>query len=140
MAKTKERRINYDDEDYEILQRLIVEEPFRNLNLVDVFAISLVYGIREGIRTPLGKNKTGRILQSTIERSNVYYLMMAIAVEETGSFDILAKRNDYFKICEEYAKTGLSLLEEDFIENPKGILDDLELEALKYFDKNIKDN
>ena len=140
MAKTKERRINYDDEDYEILQRLIVEEPFRNLNLVDVFAISLVYGIREGIRTPLGKNKTGRILQSTIERSNVYYLMMAIAVEETGSFDILAKRNDYFKICEEYAKTGLSLLEEDFIENTKGILDDLELEALKYFDKNIKDN
>lgn len=64
--------------------------------------------------------------------------MMAIAVEETESFEILAKRNDYFKICEEYAKTGLSLLEEDFIENPKGLLDDLELEALKYFDKVIK--
>ena len=63
---------------------------------------------------------------------------MAIAVEETESFEILAKRNDYFKICEEYAKTGLSLLEEDFIENPKGLLDDLELEALKYFDKVIK--
>ena len=64
--------------------------------------------------------------------------MMAVAVEETGSFEVLAKRNDYFKICEEYAKTGLSLLEEDFIENPKGLLDDLELEALKYFDKFIK--
>ena len=137
MARVNERRINYNDEDYEILQRLIVEEPFRNLNLIDMFAISLIYGKKEGRRTPLEKKKTGRIRQTTIENSNVLYLMMAIAVEETGSFDVLANRNDYFKICEEYAKTGLSLLEEDFIENPKGILDDLELEALKHFDKFV---
>ena len=139
MAKINERRINYNDEDYEILKKLMVEEPFRNLNLIDIFAISLIYGKKEGIRTPLEKNKTGRIRQTTIEDSNVHYLMMAIAVEETGSFDVLAKRNDYFKICEEYAKTGLSLLEEDFIDNPKGLLDDLELEALKHFDKFVKE-
>ena len=138
MAKVNERRINYNDDDYETLKRLMVEEPFRSLNLIDIFAISLIYGKKEGIRTPLDKKKTGRIRQTTIENSNVHYLMMAIAVEETDSFEVLAKRNDYFKICEEYAKTGLSLLEEDFIENPKGLLDDLELEALKYFDKVIK--
>ena len=138
MAKVNERRINYNDEDYQILQNLIVEEPFRNLNLIDIFAISLIYGKKEGIRTPLEKKKTGRIRQTTIEDSNVHYLMMAIAVEETGSFDVLAKRNDYFKICEEYAKTGLSILQEEFLDNPKGLLDDLELEALKYFDKTVK--
>ena len=138
MAKVNERRINYNDDDYETLKRLMVEEPFRSLNLIDIFAISLIYGKKAGIRTPLDKKKTGRIRQTTIENSNVHYLMMAIAVEETESFEILAKRNDYFKICEEYAKTVLSLLEEDFIENPKGLLDDLELEALKYFDKVIK--
>ena len=138
MAKVNERRINYNEDDYETLKRLMVEEPFRSLNLIDIFAISLIYGKKAGIRTPLDKKKTGRIRQTTIENSNVHYLMMAIAVEETESFEVLAKRNDYFKICEEYAKTGLSLLEEDFIENPKGLLDDLELEALKYFDKVIK--
>ncbi|MBQ6138826.1 MAG: hypothetical protein IJI80_04015 [Methanobrevibacter sp.] len=138
MAKVNERRINYNEDDYETLKRLMVEEPFRSLNLIDIFAISLIYGKKAGIRTPLDKKKTGRIRQTTIENSNVHYLMMAVAVEETGSFEVLAKRNDYFKICEEYAKTGLSLLEEDFIENPKGLLDDLELEALKYFDKFIK--
>ena len=137
MAKVNERRINYNDDDYETLKRLMVEEPFRSLNLIDIFAISLIYGKKAGIRTPLDKKKTGRIRQTTIENSNVHYLMMAIAVEETESFEILAKRNDYFKICEEYAKTGLSLLEEDFIENPKGLLDDLELEALKYFDSEV---
>ena len=138
MAKVNERRINYNEDDYETLKRLMVEEPFRSLNLIDIFAISLIYGKKAGIRTPLDKKKTGRIRQTTIENSNVHYLMMAIAVEETESFEVLAKRNDYFKICEEYAKTGLSLLEEDFIDNPKGLLDDLELEALKYFDKVIK--
>ena len=138
MAKVNERRINYNEDDYETLKKLMVEEPFRSLNLIDIFAISLIYGKKAGIRTPLDKKKTGRIRQTTIENSNVHYLMMAIAVEETESFEVLAKRNDYFKICEEYAKTGLSLLEEDFIENPKGLLDDLELEALKYFDKVIK--
>lgn len=138
MAKVNERRINYNDEDYEILQRLIVEEPFRSLTLIDMFAISLIYGKKEGRRTTLEKKKTGRIRQTTIEDSNVHYLMMAIAVEETESFDVLANRNDYFTICEEYAKTGLSLLEEQFIDNPKGLLDDFELEALKYFDKYVK--
>ena len=137
MAKVNERRINYNEDDYETLKRLMVEEPFRSLNLIDIFAISLIYGKKAGIRTPLDKKKTGRIRQTTIENSNVHYLMMAIAVEETGNFDVLAKRNDYFKICEEYAKTGLSLLEEDFIDNPKGLLDDLELEALKHFDKVV---
>ena len=138
MAKVNERRIYYNEDDYETLKKLMVEEPFRSLNLIDIFAISLIYGKKEGIRTPLDKKKTGRIRQTTIENSNVHYLMMAVAVEETGSFEVLAKRNDYFKICEKYEKTGLSLLEEDFIENPKGLLDDLELEALKYFDKFIK--
>lgn len=139
MSKLKERRIYYNDDDYEILQRLLVEKPFRGLNLIDIFAISLIYGKKEGLRTTLDKKKTGRIVQSTIEKSNVHYLMMAIAVEETGNFDILADKNEYFKICEEYAKTGLSLLEEDFIDNPKSFLDDLELEALKYFDKFISE-
>lgn len=139
MSKLKERRIYYNDDDYEILQRLLVEKPFRGLNLIDIFAISLIYGKKEGLRTTLDKKKTGRIQQSTIENSNVHYLMMAIAVEETGNFDVLADKNEYFKICEEYAKTGLSLLEEDYIDNPKSFLDDLELEALKYFDKFISE-
>lgn len=138
MAKVNERRINYNEDDYKTLKKLMVEEPFRSLNLIDIFAISLIYGKKAGIRTPLDKQKTGRIRQTTIENSNVHYLMMAIAVEETGSFEVLAKRNDYFKICEEYAKTGLSLLEEDFIDNPRGLLDDLELEALKHFDNAVK--
>ena len=138
MANVNERRINFNEDDYEIVKRLLLENTFKKLQLIEIFALAMIFGKKQGFRTPLDSKKTGRIRQTTIENSNVHYLMMAIAVEETESFEVLAKRNDYFKICEEYAKTGLSLLEEDFIENPKGLLDDLELEALKYFDKFIK--
>ena len=50
MAKVNERRINYNDDDYETLKRLMVEEPFRSLNLIDIFAISLIYGKKAGIK------------------------------------------------------------------------------------------
>ena len=137
MANVNERRINFNEDDYEIVKRLLLENTFKKLQLIEIFALAMIFGKKQGFRTPLDSKKTGRIRQTTIENSNVYYLMMAIAVEETGSFDILAKRNDYFTICEEYAKTGLSFLESEYFENPKRLVNDLELEALQYFEKAI---
>lgn len=137
MANVNERRINFNEDDYEIVKRLLLENTFKKLQLIEIFALAMIFGKKQGFRTPLDSKKTGRIRQTTIENSNVHYLMMAIAVEETGSFDILAKRNDYFTICEEYAKTGLSFLESEYFENPKRLVNDLELEALQYFEKAI---
>lgn len=138
MAKSVERRVYYNDEDYKIVKDLQLERPFKNLQLVDIFALSIIYGKKQGFRTPLNGKKTGRILKNTLLNSHVYYLMMAIAVEETGNFDILAKEDDFFTICEEYAKTGISFLESEYSQNPKKIEKMLELEALKHFDKVVE--
>ena len=40
-------------------------------------------------------------------------------------------------ICEEYAKTGISFLQSDYLENSKRLETILELEALKYFDSEV---
>lgn len=140
MANVNERRISFNKEDYEIVKRLQLEPLFKKLQLIDIFALALLYGKKQGFRTPLDKSKTGRIREKTIENSNVHYLMMALAVDEVGNFDILAKRDDYFTICEEYAKTGLSFLEADYMNNPKNFLRDLELETLRYFGDVIEPN
>lgn len=137
MSKDVERRVTFDKESEEILDDLLLEDTFKKLDLIDVFAISLIYGKKRGIRTPLGKKKTGRVRKTTLENSNVFYLMMAVAIEETGNMDILANKNEYFKICEEYAKTGLPLLQEDVFDNPKEFLTNIEIEALKFFDEHI---
>ena len=55
----------------------------------------------------------------------------------TGSFEILAKEDDYCTISEEYAKTGLYALEEDYAEYPTKLFNKLEMEALRFFDSKI---
>ena len=137
MATVNERRINFNPEDYDILKEFQREKQFEKLQIIDMFALAMIFGKKQGFKTPLHSKKTGKIRQTSIENSNVFYLMMAIAVEETRSFEILANRNDYFTICEEYAKTGISFLQSEYIKDPKNFLDKLEFEALKYFDNFI---
>ena len=139
MVKKPDRRIYYNDEDYEVLKKLKLEKPFKKLNLINLFALSLAYGKKECIRTPLDSKKVGRIRNETVHHSDVNYLMMAIAVDETGNLDVLSSEDNYFTICEEYAKTGLYSLESDYLENPKEFVRKLELEALEYYDKYIEE-
>ena len=138
MNNERERRVSLDEEDIEKIQNLLLEQPFKRLKHTDMFALAMIFGIKQGFRTPISKKKP-MIREKTVRNSNLLYLMMAVAVEETGNFDILANKNDYFTISEEYAKTGVAFLESAYIENPKGLLDSLELEALKHFDKVVKE-
>lgn len=73
-----------------------------------------------------------------MDSTNVLSLMMAVAVEKTGSMDVLADDNEYFTIAEEYAKTGIQLLDDAFSEN-KNILDDMEKELLEFYNEHIGD-
>ena len=137
MANVKRRVYINDDDFYDILKKLQAEPLFKKLELTELFAIAIIYGKNKGYRTPLIGKKTGRIKEDTLNNSNLPYLMMAIAVEETGSFDILANEDDYFTISEEYAKTGLYALEEDYNEDPKKLFNTLEMNALRFFDSKI---
>ena len=139
MVKKPDRRIYYNPDDYEVLKKLNLEKPFKKLNLIDIFALSLAYGKKENCRTPLDSKKVGRIRNETVQHSDVNYLMMAIAVDETGNLDILSSEDNYFTISEEYAKTGLHYLESDYLENPKEFIGKLELEALEYYDEYIEE-
>ncbi len=135
------RRIIYDDEDKEIYDRLRASSGiFNKLDIIDLFAIALIYGKKEGKRTSLGKGATGRVRDSTIRNSPVKELMMVIAVEETGSMDILSDTNEYFRICEEYAKTGIHLLEKDYAEDPEELLNDMEMEMFEFYDDVIAED
>ena len=135
------RRIIYDDEDKQIYDKLRAGSGiFNNLDLIDLFAIALIYGKKNGKRTKLGKGATGRIRDATIRSSNVKELMMVIAVDETGSIDVLSDTNEYFRICEEYAKTGIRLLEQDYIENSDDLINDLEMEMFEFYDDVISED
>ena len=135
------RRIIYDDEDKQIYDKLRNSSGiFNGLDIIDLFAVAMIYGKKSGKRTTLGKGAIGRVRESTISNSKVKDLMMVIAVEETGNMDILSDPNEYFRICEEYAKTGIRLLEEDYIENGDDLINDLEMEMFEFYDDVIAED
>ena len=132
------RRLHYDNEDAEIYDKLKDEYgPFKGATIIDIFSIALIYGLKQGYRTELLKegSSIGRVVESVIDNSNLRYLMMAIAVKETGSLEVILDVDQYFTISEEYAKTGLRYLEDDFINNEEGLLDDMEMEMLDIYEE-----
>lgn len=135
------RRIAYDNNDRELYDEIKSKSnPLKKLNLIDIFAIALVYGKKTGIRTQMDKDATGRVRKETIDSSDIRYLMMAIAADEGKSIDVVANTNDYFAICEEYAKTGIDLLHGDVFDKKEGILDDMQEEMLRFYDMFIDED
>lgn len=135
------RRIQYDDEDRKLYDDIKNKtNPLKKLTISDIFAIALMYGKKTGIRTKMGKGATGRIRKSTIDSTDIRYLMMAVASDEEKSIDVVADSNDYFIICEEYAKTGIDLLHEDVFDKGNGILDDMQDELLRFYDTFIEED
>ena len=134
------RRIIYDGEDRKIYDNLLnSSSPFKKMNITDLFAMAIVYGKEVGIRKELGKDAVGRVRESTINSSDIRYLMMAIAADEEKSIDVLAQTEDYFSICEEYAKTGINLLNSEILDKKNDeFLDDMEEKLLKFYDKYIE--
>ena len=144
MAKRKKgpegRRLHFDDEDAKIYENLIkTHGPFKGLNYIDLFSIAVAIGKKAGFRTelkPEGKS-IGRVVESVIDNTELRYLMKAIAVEEEDSLGVILDLDKYFTISEEYAKTGLELLEQDFIANEE-ILEDMELEMIQFYNEYIE--
>lgn len=136
------RRIIYDNEDREMYDNLINSStPFKKMSIIEVFAMALVYGKEVGLRKQLGEGATGRVRESTINSTDIRYLMMAIAADEEKSIDVLAEDNDYFTICEEYAKTGINLLNSEVLDKKNDkFLDDMEEKLLEFYDKYVDEN
>ena len=136
------RRIIYDNEDREMYDNLISSStPFKKMSIIEVFAMALVYGKEVGLRKKLGEGATGRVRESTINSTDIRYLMMAIAADEEQSIDVLAEDNDYFSICEEYAKTGINLLNSEVLDKKNDkFLDDMEEKLLEFYDEYIEEN
>ena len=112
--------------------------PLKKLNLTELFAIALIYGKKVGYKSEMNDDAIGRIRESTLQSSDLRYLMMAIAADEFKSIDILSNPDKFFKVCEGYAKTGIDLLNSDALEKNDKLLDDMETEILKFYDEVIE--
>lgn len=135
------RRLHYDNDDAKIYDNMKnIPGPFKGATIIDIFSIALIYGKKQGYRVKLGSkgSSIGRVVESVIDNSQLRYLMMAIAAEEMKSIDVCIDVDQYFTICEEYAKAGLPFLQSDFIDKDEELLDDMEIEMLKFYKENFE--
>lgn len=141
MGNEKGRRLHYDDFDNKIYKQLSSSKIFKSLDIVDLFSIALVYGKKADFRTKLEKEgKTiGRVVEQVIDKSQLRYLMMAIAVDEKKDLEVLIDSNEYFTISEEYAKAGLKFFESDYIEKGDKLLEDMKTELLDLYEEYFEE-
>ncbi|MGL4669100.1 MAG: hypothetical protein ACRCVG_00685 [Methanobacteriaceae archaeon] len=130
------RRVFVDKDDLRIYKNLrLTSGDLEGRSLTEIFSIAMILGKKQGFQSTLGET-IDLIRSNTIDATNLRYLMMALAVEETGDLEILSKEKDYFEICEGYAKTGIIFLDKE--SQKSDFLDNLEFEMIEsYVEQNI---
>ncbi len=114
-------------ERHEDLVRRLAEEPHPKSKralfptMRDLLCFAAVVGYEEGVRTPLGSGATkeidGRIFENSPPAVDLIYLL---ALADTKNADILqdSREDEMVRIFEEYAATGLGVIESWTKETP----------------------
>ena len=83
-------RVIFDEEEEKLYTYIRGKEgPFYKIDLVDLFGIALLIGKNEGVRTELAKDSTKMIRGTTLDATNIRYLMKAIAIDEEDKIDVV---------------------------------------------------
>lgn len=99
------------------------------------FFVALGLGYRSGQRTPIKSTK----LMFLEKDMNKYEsdLLWAVAIKEKGSIELIESKDEVYHIAEEYANTGILLLNSiEKNSSSENYLKNFEKTVLKEFDKN----
>lgn len=109
MVKSDVSRVIYiEEKDKEDYDRIAETKPFKNLGLKEIFILALALGYKKGVRLPLKHKKD--IIREEYLSDEDRSIINAIAIAETGNFEILEDKKEVYKIVEEYANTGFTIL------------------------------
>jgi|WetSurMetagenome_2_1015567.scaffolds.fasta_scaffold241602_2 dnd system-associated protein 4 len=121
-------RINIDKKDRELYEKLDSEELFKKSrrSRKEQFMFAMALGFKNGIHVPL-ESREGFFLYKDMSTSDEA-LFNTVAITDQNTVDILADKKEVFRIAEEYAHGGISLL-----------IDDLNKKQLGTYDKKLEE-
>ncbi|TQQ85106.1 hypothetical protein EXD82_03145 [Peptacetobacter hominis] len=111
-------RVSIDRKYKELPGEIALIDKIKNKNIetfkynIDIFMLAFDLGIKDGHRTPL-KNKMGFVRDNSIGDSELYCMKAAILPDliEEGMEKEINNTDEIYKIIEEYANTGFSILD-----------------------------
>jgi hypothetical protein len=98
--------INYGKKNKDLYDELTQAEysPFFGCNYWEIFIFCMTYAYAKGL-TPKEVPGTGS-LPARVFQTETRDVMRALAIDYTGSLDIIKNSREYVKICEQFAYAG----------------------------------
>jgi dnd system-associated protein 4 len=114
MVSTIDRLYVDEKGDKKIYDMLKSDEPFfkNYTGNKELFLFAMALGFKNQKPLPFSGKRLGYFLEKDLKYED-YVLLNAIAINETKSLDILTDKEKIFKIAEEYAHGGLTILHKE---------------------------
>jgi hypothetical protein len=126
------REIGVDPEKHHLYKDLETKpsSPFFEEELVDIWLFTVGYGRKHGQREPLPGNKKWMVRMTSLD-DNAEWAVKSVAIEETGTVDVLQDGKQVFKIAQEYANSGIELLHEEVTNSDSDSISELTADIVR---------
>lgn len=98
--------------------------PFYEEELVDIWLFTVGYGRQHGEREPLPGNKKWMVRMTSLD-DDAEWIVKSVAIEETGTTDVLQDGKQVFTIAQEYANAGIRLVHDEVMDSDSDSISEL---------------
>ena len=129
--------IGVDPKKHSLYKELVESEesPFYNEDLVNLWLFTVGYGREHGKREPLPGNKKWMLRMTSLSDGDEW-IVKSVAIEETGTTEILNDGKQIFKIAQEYANSGIVLLHEEVTNPDSDSISELTADIVQVYNEN----
>ncbi|RQG92819.1 hypothetical protein EA462_00910 [Natrarchaeobius halalkaliphilus] len=126
------REIGVDPEKHPLYKELEnnPNSPFYEEELVDIWLFTVGYGRQHSEREPLPGNKKWMLRMTSLD-DDEEWIVKSIAIEETGTTDVLQDGKQIFTIAQEYANSGIELVHEEVTDTDSDSISELTSDVVR---------
>lgn len=126
------REIGVDPEKHPMYKDLETKptSPFYEEELVDIWLFTVGYGRQHGERETLPGNKKWMLRMTSLDDDDEW-IVKSIAIEETGTTDVLKDGKKVFTIAQEYANAGIELVHEEVTDSDSDSISELTSDVVR---------
>jgi len=128
------REIGVDPDKHSMYKELETNpsSPFYEEELVDIWLFTVGYGRQHGEREPLPGNKKWMVRMTSLDDDDEW-VVKSVAIDETGTTDVLQDGKQVFTIAQEYANSGIELLYDEVTDSDSDSLSELTADVVRTY-------
>lgn len=128
------REIGVDPNKHSVYKELETNpsSPFYKEKLVDIWLFTVGYGRQHGEREPLPGNKKWMVRMTSLDDDDEW-VVKSVAIDETGTTDVLQDGKQVFTIAQEYANSGIELLYDEVTDSDSDSLSELTADVVRTY-------